>query len=121
MSTEIRIKRIYEDPSPDDGYRVLVDRLWPRGMSKAVAQVDLWLKEFAPSNELRKWFHADPSDYDEFVRRYQSELRDQRAELKEIVAEWKQPTITLLTAIKDPQRSHVPVLKAFLTNLLLNG
>lgn len=116
MSTEIRIKRIYEDPDPADGFRVLVDRLWPRGMSKAVARVDLWLKEFAPSTELRKWFHADPSDYNEFVSRYRNEIENQQAELIEAVSDWDHPVVTLLTAIKSPERSHVPVLKAFLAD-----
>lgn len=120
MPTEIRIKRIYEDPDPDDGYRVLVDRLWPRGMSKAVAKVDLWLKEFAPSTELRKWFHADSTDYEEFVNRYERELEAHRSEIEQAVASLTQPTITLLTSVKNPDRSHVPVLKEFLTNLLSN-
>ncbi|QDT44125.1 hypothetical protein Pan241w_42310 [Gimesia alba] len=119
MPTEIRIKRIYEEPDSDDGHRVLVDRLWPRGMSKAVAQVDLWLKEFAPSTELRKWFHADSTDYEEFVNRYQRELEAHRSEIEQTVAAMTQPTITLVTAVKNPQRSHVPVLKQFLINLIL--
>ncbi|WP_339726878.1 DUF488 family protein [uncultured Gimesia sp.] len=121
MSTELRIKRIYEDPDPEDGYRVLVDRLWPRGMSKAVAKVDLWLKEFAPSTELRKWFHADSTDYEEFVNRYQHELEEHRSEIEQTVGSLNQPTITLLTAVKNPERSHVPLLKKFLTDLLSNG
>ncbi|MCA9015357.1 MAG: DUF488 family protein [Planctomycetaceae bacterium] len=118
MSTEIRIKRIYEDPDPEDGYRVLVDRLWPRGMPKSDAQIDLWLKELAPSTGLRKWFHADSTDYDEFVNRYQRELEAHRSEIAQTVASMNQPRITLLTSVKNPDRSHVPVLKEFLKNLL---
>ncbi|MFH1302434.1 MAG: DUF488 domain-containing protein [Planctomycetota bacterium] len=122
MSTKFRIKRIYDEPVQADGYRILVDRLWPRGMSKSAAHVDLWLKDFAPSTELRKWFHSDPSDYDEFVNRYQRELESQQTQIAlTIVETMTQPTITLLTAIKDPERSHVPVLKEFLTNLISNG
>ncbi|WP_299467350.1 DUF488 domain-containing protein [uncultured Gimesia sp.] len=121
MQQEFRIKRVYEKPTADDGYRILVDRLWPRGMSKSAAKVDLWLKDFAPSTELRKWFHSDPSDYDEFVNRYQRELESQQTQIALTVVEtMTQPTITLLTAIKDPERSHVPVLKEFLTNLISN-
>lgn len=122
MLTEIHIKRIYDEPDTTDGYRVLVDRLWPRGVSKSAAKVDLWLKEYAPSTELRKWFHSDSTDYDEFVNRYQRELETQQAEIEQTVAElMTQPTITLLTAVKDPEQSHVPVVKEFLTNLISNG
>lgn len=70
------IKRIYEPAAPRDGYRVLVDRLWPRGISKAKARIDLWLREIAPSTELRKWFDHDPAKWQEFCARYRAELRD---------------------------------------------
>ena len=70
----ITIKRVYEPTSPDDGYRVLVDRLWPRGLSKENAHIDEWLKEVAPTNELRKWFNHDPAKWEEFRTRYQKEL-----------------------------------------------
>ena len=122
MSTKFRIKRIYEEPVKADGYRILVDRLWPRGVSKSAAKVDLWLKEFAPSTELRKWFHSDAGDFDQFVTKYQHELKTQQTEIEQTVAEsMNHPTITLLTAVKDPEQSHVPVLKEFLTDLISNG
>jgi uncharacterized protein YeaO (DUF488 family) len=69
-----KVKRIYEPPDPSDGFRILVDRLWPRGMSKESARLDEWMKEVAPSTELRKWFHRGPSDWDEFKRRYVERL-----------------------------------------------
>jgi len=120
VSTDFRTKRIYEKPAKEDGYRVLVDRLWPRGMSKAVARVDLWAKDMTPSTELRKWFHANPDNYDEFVKKYQHELNTRRAEIEQLVEAMSQPTVTLLTAVKNPDRSHVPVLKKFLTELVSN-
>ncbi|MDD4486926.1 MAG: DUF488 family protein, partial [Proteiniphilum sp.] len=73
-----RIKRIYETPGEDDGYRILIDRLWPRGFTKERAKVDLWLKEIAPSTELRKWYHHNPERWNEFKSRYQTELTDKR-------------------------------------------
>jgi len=75
----IKVKRVYEPPSEDDGVRVLVDRLWPRGLSRESAKVDLWLRDAAPSDELRRWFGHDPSKWDEFKRRYFEELRGNRA------------------------------------------
>lgn len=73
-----RIKRIYETPGEDDGYRILIDRLWPRGFTKERAKVDLWLKEIAPSTELRKWYHHNPERWNEFKSRYQTELTDKK-------------------------------------------
>ena len=75
-TSAIRVKRIYEDPSPDDGARVLVDRLWPRGVSKERADLTEWLKDVAPSTDLRKWYGHDPAKFDEFSRRYRDELDD---------------------------------------------
>lgn len=92
----ITIKRVYEDKSKNDGYRVLVDRLWPRGLSKEKAGVDLWMKDIGPSNELRKWFNHDPVKWDEFKSKYQVELKGKKdllAELKRLEAEHKKLTI----------------------------
>ena len=75
-STDIRVRRVYEDPEPEDGQRVLVDRLWPRGISKEHAKLDLWAKDIAPSAELRKWYGHDPALFDEFSQRYRDELAD---------------------------------------------
>lgn len=110
---EFRTKRIYDDPSDDDGRRVLVDRLWPRGISKDRARIDLWDKEITPSNDLRSWFHHDSAaDFTEFARRYEAELsgdaqRRGLRELRELAAE---RPVTLVTAAKDPEHSHVAVL-----------
>lgn len=117
MSTKFRIKRIYDEPTDDDGYRILIDRLWPRGISKASARIDLWPKEFTPSTELRKWFHANPNQYDGFVSKYVQELEVQRTEIEQTIQGITQPTITLVTSVKDPVRSHAVVLQQFLTNL----
>ncbi len=114
MPAKIQIKRIYEEPAESDGERILVDRLWPRGIKKADAHVDLWPKELAPSNELRKWFHAHLDQYSDFVKKYQGELQSQSEQAKQLLKKTDQRRITLLTAVKDPDQSHVPVLKQFL-------
>ena len=80
----IKIKRVYDSPAKDDGFRILVDRLWPRGMTKEKAEVDLWLKEIAPSNELRQWFAHDPKKWPEFARKYEAELKNKRELLAKI-------------------------------------
>ncbi len=111
----IRIKRIYEEYSEDDGYRVLVDRLWPRGVSKEEARLDEWLKEIAPSTELRKWFDHDPDRFDEFSDRYKGELTQKKEvvdRLLNIAAE--EQSVTLLYAAKDEENNHAKVLKEFL-------
>lgn len=111
------MRRIYETPMPNDGTRVLVDRLWPRGMSKARAQLDEWCKQIAPSTELRRWYHHDADLFDEFTRRYIAELREPEpaaalAHLQQLAAE---QTLTLLTAAKNPDISDAAVLAQFLT------
>lgn len=113
MAGGFRIKRVQEDPSPQDGLRILVDRLWPRGVRKERAQLDEWAKDVAPSNELRRWFHEAPQErQDEFADRYSAELDDaeQQSRLDELRAQAKKRTVTLLTATKDVEHSHVPVL-----------
>jgi uncharacterized protein YeaO (DUF488 family) len=108
------IRRVYADPTPDDGYRVLVDRLWPRGLSKERARVDLWLKEVAPSTGLRAWFHHDQGLFDEFARRYWAELDQNPAvdELRAVVVE--HPVVTLLYGAKDEQDNQAVVLRDYL-------
>lgn len=112
---KIAIKRVYEQPLPGDGYRVLVDRLWPRGVSKDAAKLDVWLKEVGPSNELRKWFNHDPAKYAEFKTRYEKELADNPAyaELKKIMLEHE--TVTLLYSARDETHNQAVVLKACLS------
>ncbi|PQO30164.1 DUF488 domain-containing protein [Blastopirellula marina] len=107
-------KRIYDPPAKTDGLRVLADRLWPRGVAKADAQIDVWPKSLTPSSELRKWFHADPTRYDQFVPKYQAELDDQAADVDAFLSQYGQQTVTLLTAAKDLQQGHLSVLQAYL-------
>ena len=106
-----RIKRIYETPGEDDGYRILIDRLWPRGFTKERAKVDLWLKEIAPSTELRKWYHHNPELWNEFKSRYQTELTDKRDLILQIEhLEKVHGNITLLFAAKEKEQSQAAVL-----------
>ena len=109
---DVRVKRVYESVSPDDGERVLVDRLWPRGVSKAAAHLDEWDKDVAPSDELRRWYGHDPAKFAEFRRRYADELREPaRAKaLAHLNEAAKRGTVTLLTATKDAARSEAAVL-----------
>lgn len=111
---DIRIKRIYEDRSKDDGYRVLVDRLWPRGISKDGAHVDEWLKEIGPSNELRKWFGHEPPKYAEFKKRYAKELHAQPDLLGHIRDLAKKQRVTLVYSAKDEEHNQAVVLREVL-------
>lgn len=107
------MKRVYDPAGPDDGWRVLVDRLWPRGIAKESARIDEWPKEITPSTELRKWYHEDAANReDEFAERYRAELDDpeKKALLKELRARVKAGPVTLVTSAKDVEHSHVPVL-----------
>jgi uncharacterized protein YeaO (DUF488 family) len=112
----VHAARVYDRPGLDDGTRVLVDRLWPRGLSKDRAQVDVWLKEIAPSNELRRWYEHDPLKYEEFARRYAAELADgDHAEpLSRLRALLRERPVTLLTATKDLAISQASALADFL-------
>ena len=107
----IRIKRVYEQPSHEDGKRILVDRLWPRGLSKEKASVDLWLKDIAPSTELRKWFDHDPSKWDEFKQRYLSELKENSEAVQTLKEELKKGQVTLVYAAKDEEHNDALVLQ----------
>lgn len=114
---KIKIKRIYTDVETDDGYRILIDRLWPRGVSKERAALDDWLKEIAPSTELRKWFNHDPQLFDEFSKRYILELEDKMEELLRIKSIAEQQNVTLLFSAKDEKYNQAVVLKKVLENL----
>ncbi len=107
----IKIKRVYEKPAKEDGWRVLVDRLWPRGMKKEAAHLDVWMKEVAPSDALRKWFGHKPEKWGEFQKKYRSELREKKefvAELKKMAKE--HGTMTLLFGAKDEEHNEAVVL-----------
>jgi O-6-methylguanine DNA methyltransferase len=112
----IRVKRVYDRPSPDDGVRVLVDRLWPRGVSKAAARVDAWMKELAPSAALRTWFGHDPDRWPEFRRRYHRELTATDARHELLALADHQP-LTLLFAAKDPVHNNAVALREFLARV----
>lgn len=116
-SPQVRIRRIYDDPSAEDGHRVLVDRLWPRGISKERAQLDRWCKDVAPSTELRKWYGHDPERFDEFAQRYRAELAEseQAAEVDQLRSLADDGGLTLLTATKQPEISEAQVLFELLT------
>jgi uncharacterized protein YeaO (DUF488 family) len=111
---DIRIKRIYEASAKDDGYRLLVDRLWPRGISKGGAHVDEWLKEIGPSTELRKWFGHEPPKYPEFKKRYEKELHGQPDLLKHIRDLAKKQRLTLVYSAKDEEHNQAVVLRGVL-------
>jgi uncharacterized protein YeaO (DUF488 family) len=107
---DIRLKRAYEPAAPSDGYRVLVDRLWPRGVSKQDAALDAWEKELAPSTELREWFGHDPSRFAEFRRRYAAELREQRPRLAALRRRARAGTLTLVYSAHDSEHNDAVVL-----------
>ena len=116
--TVIKLKRVYEQAEPDDGLRYLVDRLWPRGMAKDALQLTAWLREVAPSDELRKEFHRDPARWEEFRRRYWAEL-DARPEVWEpLLRAARNGTITLLFAARDTEHNNAVALRDYLRDRL---
>lgn len=108
---QVRVKRIYEPAARSDGFRVLVDRLWPRGVSKERAAVDLWMKDVAPSTELRRWFGHDPKRWRQFKARYHAELLEHRPELALLRSRARKGTVTLLFAARDVEHNEAIVLK----------
>jgi len=114
----IKIKRAYEKPTEDDGYRILVDRLWPRGVAKNKVKIDLWLKQVSPSDELRKWFSHDLKRWDEFKKRYHSELKSEKTSLQKIKQiEKENKIVTLIYAAKDDRHNNAIVLLGELRKL----
>ncbi|WEV72994.1 DUF488 domain-containing protein [Bifidobacterium sp. ESL0790] len=112
---EIALKRVYEAASDSDGYRVLVDRLWPRGISKAKAKLDLWLKDVGPSTELRKWFGHDPAKFDEFAERYRKELEANQTVVDQLADICLgNPRVTFLYGAKDPEHNQAVVLRDYM-------
>ena len=112
----LHTKRVYDDPDPSDGHRVLVDRLWPRGLKRESAELDAWLKDVAPTPDLRTWWSHDPERFDEFAQRYRDELDANPAvdELRALLAD--NAVLTLLFAARDPEVNHAVVLAAYLDN-----
>lgn len=113
--TQVNIKRVYEDREKSDGYRILVDRLWPRGVSKEKARLDVWLKEIAPTDELRKWFGHEVSKWSEFRKRYITEIKENKeGQVKLIESITGQKNVTLLYGAKDEEHNQAVVLKSWL-------
>jgi uncharacterized protein YeaO (DUF488 family) len=111
----IQLKRAYEKPERADGTRILVDRLWPRGLTKEKAAIDLWLKELAPSTELREWFGHDPKKWRSFRSRYQTELKQLGDQLQLIKSRAREGAVTLIYGARDQEHNEAVVLKQFLT------
>src|SRR5690348_9214621 len=110
----IRVKRVYEAPSRKDGFRILVDRLWPRGLTKERAAVGLWLRDVAPSTELRKWFAHDPAKWNEFQARYRKELKERKDALGLLAQKARERTVTLVYGARDEEHNEARVLKSIL-------
>ena len=111
---DVRLKRAYEPPARSDGFRVLIDRLWPRGVSKHEAQLDEWARELAPSSELRRWFGHDPAKFAEFRRRYRGELAAQEEKLRELRRRARTGTLTLVYGARDSEHNDAVVLAELL-------
>lgn len=112
---KVKIKRVYDKPDKEDGKRILVDRLWPRGLTKEKADIDLWLKEVAPSTGLRKWFGHDPDKWDEFQKRYRQELKNNKEKIAVLKERIKRGLVTLVYGAKDEEHNEALVLKKWLS------
>lgn len=112
--SRVQLKRAYDPPSPRDGTRILVDRLWPRGVKKAKARIDLWLKDAAPSTALRQWFGHDPARWNEFRRRYRAELKHQPEAMAQLRTLARQGRITIVFGARDERRNQAVVLRSLL-------
>jgi len=114
----IRIKRVYEEPQEADGRRILVDRLWARGLSKEKAKVDVWVKEIAPSTELRRWYGHDPNKWTEFKSRYAAELQANPGQVEEILEEVREGIVTFLYSSKEEQLNNAVALKEYIESII---
>ena len=114
----LQVKRVYDPPSTEDGVRVLVDRLWPRGLTKTTAAVDLWLKDISPSVDLRRWFNHDPSRWTEFTRRYAEELEAKKPAVDALAGAVRRGRVTLLFGARDPQHNNATALFSYLNRVL---
>lgn len=110
----IQIKRVYEEPNKDDGKRILIDRLWPRGLTKEKAAIDLWIKEISPTTDLRKWFGHEEGKWDEFKKRYTQELQKNHDLIEQLIQELKSGKVTLVYGAKDIEHNDAIVLKEYL-------
>jgi uncharacterized protein YeaO (DUF488 family) len=113
----IRLKRVYDPPSDDDGVRILVERLWPRGLTKGKARIDLWLKEVSPSPELRKWFSHDDTKWEEFSERYRKELDGNIASIRKIIEMASKGDVTLVFASKDAEHNSTVLVREYALKL----
>jgi uncharacterized protein YeaO (DUF488 family) len=114
MKSRIRIKRVYEAPGPDDGRRILVDRLWPRGLTKEKAKIDYWAKDVAPSNELRKWYGHDPAKWDEFRKRYAAELAKSAAAVDALIQAMGRGPVSFVFSSTERTINNAEALKLYL-------
>ena len=115
---EIRVKRVYEEPEESDGQRILVDRLWARGLSKEKAKVDVWVKEIAPSTDLRRWYGHDPSKWTEFKNRYAAELETNPGQVEEMLREIQAGIVTFLYSSKEEQLNNAVALKEYIESII---
>lgn len=115
---KLQLKRVYEPPADTDGMRILVDRLWPRGLPKAEAKIDFWAKDVAPSNELRRWYQHEPEKWPEFQHKYRDELQGNPEAVQELIAEIGNGNATLLFGSKEAHLNNAAVLKDYLQTLL---
>jgi len=111
---KLKIKRVYEKPGKEDGKRILVDRLWPRGLTKEKARIDLWLKDIAPTTELRKWFGHDPKKWKTFQAKYQQELNNNKEQVSILYEQLNKGVVTLVYGAKDEEHNEALVLKEWL-------
>jgi uncharacterized protein YeaO (DUF488 family) len=116
MAIDVRAKRIYEEADPGDGYRVLIDHVWPRGISRARARLDEWARELAPSDELRKWFDHVPERFDEFRSRYRDELAAHADRVEELRARAEEGAVTIVYAARDTEHNNAVVLAELIRN-----
>jgi len=115
---QIQLKRVYEKPSADDGKRILVERLWPRGVKKEDAHVDEWLRDLAPSNELRKWYGHDPAKWSQFIEKYWKELAKKQDTVSKLAKESHQKKVTFVFAAKEQQYNNAAALKEYIEKQL---
>lgn len=116
----VQVKRVYDPPAAADGYRVLVDRLWPRGLTTGAARIDAWLKELAPSSALRKWYGHELERWDDFQERYWQELEEQQAAVEELAARANEGRVTLVYAARDTEHNNAVALRDYLEQRLVS-